>query len=202
MANVDSAFGLRPVGHLQGLDWSDKINWYYVPATDSTAIFQGDLVTHQGTSDAAGKFPTVAQAAAGDVDLVGVAVAFRTDPPDSQPVSLAGDNDIPRKEYRPASKAYYIGVVDDPYVIFEAQEDGNAGIAGIGSAFDVVVGSGSTTTALSGMEIDSDTSSATDGQLKVLRAAYTVDGSNDATAANANWLCIINEHLYKQVQAV
>jgi hypothetical protein len=44
MANVDKAFGLRPLGNLSGTG-SQKQYGYEIADNQSGAIFQGDLVT-------------------------------------------------------------------------------------------------------------------------------------------------------------
>ena len=112
MANSDTPFGFKPVKHLNGSPWNGKVNVYYVPATDATAMFKGDAVKLAGAADTTGKFPTVAQAAATNA-ICGVVVGFGDNPytmihPDS-----------PNTDYRAASTAMYVFVVDDPYVIFE-----------------------------------------------------------------------------------
>lgn len=189
MANPDAAFGLRPVGHLYGLDWANKMETFYCPATDSTAIFKGDLVNQNGTADATGRWLNVDQTAAGETTIIGVAWAFSTVP------QIGADPTNLERIYRPASTAMYIKVITDPNVIYEIQEDGTIVYGSVGLACDVVVGSGSTTTGLSGMELDSSEVGAT-GQLKILGLAHRDDGSNDI-GANAIWRVVINEHYYR-----
>jgi hypothetical protein len=199
--NVDNPSGFTPVGHLFGLDWSDKIRWYIHPAADSVAIFKGDAVTGGIGSDATGKFKIVKQAAAGasaGAFPLGVAIAFRTDAPDSQPVSLVAGNEIPRKEFCPADTLMYIGVVDDPYVIFEIQEDSVSEsiiAAEVGANCDFIVGTGSAVTALSAMELDSNTAAAT-STLGVRILELSNDQKN-TIGTNAKWRVIFNEHLYR-----
>jgi len=188
MANLDTPFGFKPVKHLLGTPWNGKTNVYYVPSTDGTAIFKGDAVKGAGSADATGKFPSVAQAAAGDL-IRGVVVGF-------------GDNpytmlhpDTPNRDYRPASTAMYVFVVDDPFVIFEIQEDStgnNLAAAQVGLSANVVVGTGSTATGKSAMELDSsDTATDTTGQCKILRV---VDREDNALGTNCKWEVLIVEH--------
>ena len=195
------AFGLKPVRYKDGSPWNGAANLYYVPSSDATAIYLYDAVKSAGSGDAAATgVPTVAQAAAGDT-IRGVVVGFCPTTPGHlttalQPPSTEGP------QYRPASTAMYLWVVDDPNVIFEVEEDGDTSslqVTNIGSNADIVVGTGSTTTGLSGMAIDSSSVVATTAQLRLMRLAYRADGSNEASsdgsAGNtAIWEVIINEH--------
>lgn len=192
MANADTPFGLRPVGHLYGQDWSTKLETFYCPVGDSVAIYKGDPVKQNGTADSTGRWLEVAQADGGDTTVIGVAWAFST-------VSqIAADPTDHERDYRPASTAMYIKVITDPYVIYEIQEDSDGGsiaYASVGLACDVTDGTGSSTTGLSGVELDSSEVDTT-GQLKILGLAHRDDGSNDI-GTNAIWRVVINEHYYR-----
>ena len=188
MANLDAPRGFKPIKHLNGSPWNGKANIYYIPATDSTATFIGDAVKSAGSADATGKFPSVAQAAAGD-SIRGVIVGFGT-----TPHMMANPDNLAMK-YRAASTAMYCMVVDDPQVIFEIQEDsvGNSITAAmVGLSTNVVVGTGSTTTGKSAMELDSsDTGTDTAGQCRILRL---VDREDNALGDHAKWEVLIGEH--------
>lgn len=187
MANLDTPFGFKPVKHLMGSPWNGKINTYYVPATDSVAMFKGDAVKSAGSADATGKYPTVTQATAAAA-IRGVVVGF-------------GDNpytmihpDTPNRDYRPASTAMYVYVVDDPFIIFEIQEDsvGNDMDADmVGLSTDITVGTGSTVTGKSAMELDSSDTATAAGQCKILRV---VDREDNALGTNCKWEVTIIEH--------
>jgi hypothetical protein len=206
MANTDNPSGLRPVGHLLGLDWSEKITWYFHPATDNVAIGLYDLVTPISTgAEATGEYPLCEQADATDALLAGVAVAFRTDAPGAHKTSLAGSDSSSRLEYCPASTACYIGVLTDPYVIYLVQEDSvgaNLAAADVGLNIDVTVAAASATTGLSQMEIDSNGGSGPitgTAQLRILGLADPMlcPNNTNAIGANAKWLVLINEHVFK-----
>lgn len=187
MPNSDTPFGFKPVKHLIGSPWNGKTNVYFVPSTDGTALFKGDAVKSAGAADTTGKYPTVAQAAAGDV-IRGVIVGF-------------GDNpftmirpDTPNAVHRAASVAMYVFVVDDPFVIFEIQEDsvGNSiGTAMVGLSTDIAVTAGSTVTGNSGMELDSSDTATALGQCKILRA---VNRENNELGNYCKWEVTIIEH--------
>ena len=179
MANADTPFGLRPVRYFSGAPYNGAANLYYVPSSDSTAIFIGDAVKLAGSADADG-IPSIAQAAAGDT-LIGVVVGVQADTRDSL-------------TYRAASTERYVWVADDPELLFLAQEDSAGGAlaaSNVGNNVDLVVGSGSTGTGMSGMELDSSTAATTTAQVRVVRLWNSPD---NAIGNQAKWLVRIVEH--------
>lgn len=184
MANVDRVNGFRPYRYLSGAKYNGKISKYVTDG--STALFVGDLVKLSTTGTADG-LRTVVQAAASDA-VIGVVVGFQPD--------YANLNAAP---YRLASTTRIAFVVDDPNVLFEAQEDGDTDPleqADLGLNVNFVVGSGSTTTGQSGMEIDSDThgTSAT-LPLKLIEVVQRVDNEFPTGGqANTRWVVKLNNH--------
>lgn len=189
MANGNSPFGLKPVRHRNGAPYNGAVNLYYVPASDSTAIFIGDAVKSAGSADATTGVPTVAQAAAGDT-IRGVVVGVVPDTAQSL-------------TYRAASTARYLLIADDPDLEFEVQEDAVGGalaLASVGLNADIVVGSGSTTTGLSAMQLDTSTVTTSSAQLRILGFVNRVD--NEFASANAKVRVMINEHELKATTGV
>ena len=187
MANSDAPSGFKPIKHLNGNPWNGKVNVYYIPATDATATFVGDAVKSTGSATSDGLYPTVAQAAAGDA-IRGIVVGFSDQPY----VSVNTDN--LNEKYRAASVARYAFVVDDPDVIFEVQEDSDGGsiaAASVGLSCDFVVGSGSTVTGKSGMEIDSSDVATAAGQFKLLRVSNKV---GNELGDYCKWEVLFREH--------
>ena len=188
MANTDTPFGFKPVKHLNGAPWNGKANVYYIPSTDNTAVFVGDAVKGAGSADATGKYPSVAQATAGAA-VIGVVIGFGDNP------YTMTHPDSPNRSYRPAATAMYAFVVDDPQVIFEVQEDSDANsitAAMVGLSTNFVVGSGSTTTGRSAMELDSsDTATDTAGNCRILRLANREDNE---LGNYAKWEVLFGEH--------
>ena len=192
MANVDRPNGLTPVKMLTGAPYNGQFNTYVADAGDPTALFIGDAVKLPDTgSDSAGEtvfgrdtegMQHVIQAAAGDA-ILGVVVGF----------SPLQDNLMTR--YRVASTARLVYVVDDPNVIFEIQEvsGGTALVAAdVGLNANVVVGSGSTTTGLSAMELNNASENTTATlQLRILGLSPKPD---NAIGEHAKWLVKINNH--------
>jgi len=203
MANVDRPRGLIPVQMFDGSPWNGKTNTYYVPSSDTTAIFVGDIVKHGGTSGAAGVFvngidcegiPTcvVCTDGTGTTDTpVGVVVGFL--PKQSDPTVL----------YREASTSRIALVVDDPNVIFEAQEDATGtpiAAASIGLNVEFTTTAGSTTTGMSAMELDSsNVGTTTTTPLRILRLSKRVDNHLNTAGAGddeAKFLVKFNVHAF------
>ena len=185
MANADTPFGLRAVGHPSGLS-NARVRAYYVPATYATALFPGDPVTKTGTSNTAevsapgigtmpiGTMPEVNKTAAGDGNAItGVIVAVAADP------------DGLGRRYLPASTGGVVFVNDDPRTEFEIQADGTIAAAQVGlNAVLIYTNTGDTDTGQSGAELDtsSDAPAAdASNQLTILSVVPRADneaGSN------------------------
>jgi hypothetical protein len=194
MANADTPFGLRPVRYLNGAPWNGQVSRYLLPSSDGTATFIGDLVKLAGDAGASGLMvdgvpayglPTIAQSAAADGG-VGVVVGF--EPIKTSLTTL----------HRAASTARIAYVVDDPNVVFEIQEvSGGTALtsAAVGLNANVVVGTGSTTTGLSAMELNNATEAVTVSlDLKILRLVQRED--NDY-GEHAKWEVLINNHYFR-----
>lgn len=169
------AIGLRPVRYKSGAPYNGAANTYFVPASDSTALFVGDPVIIAGGGDANG-VSTVTRAAAG-ARITGVVVGFSANPSDTTDGAL-------ETGYRAASTAAYVLVADDPALLFEAEEDAVGGAlaaADIGLNVDVVAGSGSTVTRRSGYLLDSSTKATDAAGLRIVGFSQRVNntiGSN------------------------
>lgn len=197
MANVDSRFGLKPVGHLLGLNWSDKVMKCYIPSTDSTrAFFIGDAVDLAGSADATGRYPTVTVVTVGATyPIFGVIVGFE---PDQDNLSL---------KHRLDDTSRYCYVCVDPYVIYEIQACSSAVLAATTVGLNgvlVATHAGDAATGLSGLELDSGAATAPAAnatyQLFVLGAAPRDD--NDISAVNAKWNVLISLHRLNSVWQV
>jgi hypothetical protein len=179
MANVDRVNGFRLVDANGGVH-NARVKRYNVAAAYATALFIGDAVKLGGSADATG-VATVEQAAAGD-SMVGVIVGIDV------------DKAVPATEhpgYIPASTGGYVLVCDDPSAVYEVQEDGNIGVAGVGQVGDHVVAAGNTTFGTSGMELASTTVGTTGAGWHVLGYAQRPDNE---IGTNAKLLVMINEH--------
>jgi len=193
MANVDRPRGLRPVKHMNGNPYNGEINAYFVPSTDSVAMFIGDPVTLAGSADVSGKYPTVEQAVTGTTNLiVGVVMGFGLTP------EIAAIVDNLEKRYRLANEDMYVFVADDMDLIFEIQEvSGGTALTAdeVGNNVPIAVGSGNTDTGLSGVELENTGETAATEQLRILRLAPGID---NALGEHAKWWVMINEHAFNQ----
>jgi hypothetical protein len=183
MANVDKAFGLRPLGNLSA-SGSQKQYGYEIADNQAGAIFQGDLVTLKDGYIL--QFNPASHTAA-----VGV---------------FNGCNYIDPTTGKPTWKNYYPGgvnitqgkiiadVIDDPNQLFIIQNDGTSAAANYGKNADIVVGTGNTTTGVSANVLDTS-SIATTAALN-LKIVGLWDTPNNSVGANAVVVVKINEHLY------
>ena len=190
MANVDSPFGLRPIGNTVGS--SDfQMTEYLIPDNEGTSIFQGDPVE---IDDNNAGFIAV-QEATTNVDNIGVfnGCLIDSDPSTGKPKfsNFYSQTNITQGKI----KAF---VFDNPYQRFLIQGDSAtaAAAADIGKVADTVAThSGSTTTGISGLELDVSDLQTTDGQLKAI--AFTGDPQNNELAIHANYVVQFNEHAHK-----
>jgi hypothetical protein len=183
MANIDKAFGLRPLGNLSATGAQAQYG-YEIADNQSGAIFQGDLVTiFDGYLV---KFAPATHTAA-----VGVFNGCQyIDPTTGKPTW---------KNYYPGSVNITAGkivadVIDDPSQLFLIQADEDIVQADIGKNADVVGTGGSTTTGVSTMELDSSTIANTAALNLKIVGMYDVPGN--ALGTNAVVVVKINEHLY------
>jgi hypothetical protein len=202
MANVDSPFGLKPVRHLLGLPVNMALTPCYIAASYGTALFVGDPVirvaggsnTAYESAPGAGAFnigtlPNIERATVGDGNRIsGVIVGFAPNPSNLD------------QKHNPASTERIALVNMDPFTVYEIQADGAIPAASVGlNAVLIATHSGSTTTGLSGMELDttSDVPAAdASNQLLILRAVNRED--NDTTIAHAKVEVLINQHTENQ----
>lgn len=196
MANVNAPFGLRPIRYASGAPYNGACNPYF--ATGATgAIYIGDPVVGAGSANSAavqgyeiGQLPTVTVAADGDGDpILGVCVGVLPVTADSL-------------RYRADSTDRIIMVADDPALVFIGQCD-TAGtdwaVTDVGAYANLLVGTGSTYTGLSGWTLDT-----TDGpdpadpsnQLRIMRLHPK---PNNAVGEFAIWEVMINNHMLANV---
>lgn len=185
MANADTPFGLKPVRHLSGAPYNGAADVFSTASGDATAIYVGDPVKLSGTSSTINGvvYADVDQAATGDV-IVGVVVGVLPD--------VATD-----AIYRAASTTRRLLVATDPHLLYEIQEvSGGMALtaAAIGLNADFVVGSGSTVTGKSGVELNNATG-ATINTLALQIVGLQARVDNEA-GEHAKWLVRINRHQF------
>lgn len=195
MANVDNPSGFKVIGHLTDAPVSGCVHAYVVPASDGTALYLGDVVKSGGTMavDSDGKYrPTVTRAAAGDT-MRGIVVGFKS------------DYDNLDLKYRVANTLRTVFVADDPYILCEAQEDGDTtplAAVDMGENVDIIyTGTGSSVTGQSICELDSTTHTSSSAQFRLYDFKKPIKDDNEI-GAWARWIVMPNEHELKSTSGV
>lgn len=180
MANSDVPKGLTPVRYVSGAPYTGACNVYNIPATDTTAVYIGDLVKLAGSATTGG-VPTVTRAVSTNT-VLGVVVGVAA--------TTAGS-----KTYRVASTARNVFVADDPNLIFEVQEvSGGTALAAtaVGLNANWTGTSGSTITGYSNVELDNSTEETTTTlDFQILRLAQKPDNT---IGEHAKWEVRLNNH--------
>jgi len=184
MANVDKAFGLRPLGNLSATG-AQKQFAYEIEDNQSGAIYQGDLVTLSGGYVV--KYDSTLHTAA-----LGV---------------FNGCNYIDPTTGKPTWKNYYPGsvnitagvisaeVVDDPNQLFLIQADEDVVQADIGLNAPIAYTAGSSVTGLSATELDSSLIANTASLVLKIVGFYN-SPSNERATNHVDVVVKINTHLY------
>ena len=197
MANVDRAFGFRPVRYLSGAPYNGAFNRYELPVGESENVMIGDFVK-LASSAPTEEYPAVERLAASGVVtsgvIVGCVVGFEV-----QGTALnAGTPNMDVPLYAREDVKKFLHVADDPALVFEAQEDSVGGaiaVASLGLNVGINCAVGSTTTGASGMEIDSSSVDTTN-TLPLQLMGRVARPDNEADTAEAKYLVRINTHAY------
>jgi hypothetical protein len=177
-----------------GTAFVGTINTYFVPASDATALFVGDLVKLAGDARAASGVPTVTRAGATDQVLgVVVGIAFEGI---GDVTNMPVVTNLNTPVYRAASTDAYILVADDPNLVLEAQVSGSIATADIGLNVSPLIAAGSTVTGNSGFAIDM-TTKATTATLPLKLVGIKNSPDNSVTDTYVRALVTINNHVFK-----
>ena len=202
MANQGSTgFGFRPVLNAAGGSYHGVARPYYIPSTDATAVYIGDAVVTPTTGGsntavvlasgevggavnfAAGTLPLVTRATNGAGNpITGIVVRVGYDPTDNQ-----------RVEYRKASTAAVVWVVNDVGCLFEAKMSAAMASTSVGGTVSMTGSGGSTITGLSAVTLNSasiQTSTGTTEQFRII--AVSRDPLNNDLSSN-------NAHVYVRI---
>jgi len=194
MANANTPFGLRPISYMSGAPWGGAARTYYVPVGNSTALYFGDPVNLVAASSDGNGIPTAEIATGGSAhQILGSFVGISNN---------AGLATIPllqsQTPYLAAGQAAYIYVTDDPFLLYEVQEDSVGGSITSDNASsanaNLIAGAGSTATSESGWLLDSSTvghgGSDPTLQVRIIQALQQVD---NAIGNYCKWLVKINQ---------
>lgn len=183
MANPNAPFGLHPVRHLFG--GLVRPNEYTIADAYNTSLFTGDPVVVTGT----GK--NIARATAGSSGVItGVFAGCKYTETDGSHVF---------SKYWPASTSVLSGstttalVYDDPFILYEIEYDGALVAADIRLMTDLVAGTGSTASGLSGFSCTGVAGS--ENQLKIYGLSNTIrENTKNAYGENAVIEVLIANH--------
>jgi hypothetical protein len=187
---------MKPIFNGDGSPWNGQVVTRYIPSTDNSAYYVGDIVLSASSvgADAYG-VPQVAKAAATDVPR-GVVVGIV---PVNARAGLSGaDGPNLASFYIPATKTqdYYVMVCEDPHTYFAIQGDGTATNQVAAKAnynAKVTVAAPSPARPFSATVIDSSTIATTSTFMLKLCGLLQTGGPN-AFGAYAQWLVRFNAH--------
>ena len=191
MANQDAAFGMRPVGRIGGMPFTGGQSRYRIAADYGTSIFQGDMVA-QVTG---GRVEVHADG--GTVPIVGVFNGCSYTDPTTKEQKFS--NFYPASTNASDIIAF---IIDDPMVIFEVQCNAAFPVADLLGNFDIVYTSaGSTTTGISGAELNvSDGNTTATLPLKAIDISQDPENS-DVSSDATNVHVVIQNHIFGQKSA-
>jgi hypothetical protein len=173
MANVDKAFGLRPLRHINGAPWNGAT--IQCVSTDSTLIGIGDAVDITGTADDDGVIAVTRASVGNPIFGVVVGVEAQTES------SLV---------YKAASTTRYLSVCVDKDVVYAIQSAGTVAKTDIGLCADLdTIANANTATGISTMELSGTMASGT-AQLKIVGIVRSPD---NVLGANVDVEVVINE---------
>ena len=184
MANVDKAYGLRPMGNLSATG-AQKQYGYLIADNQSGAIYQGDLVTLSG----------------------GFIVRYNSTLHTAAVGVFNGCNYVDPTSGKPTWSNYYPGsvnittgqitadVLDDPNQLFSIQADEDVVQADFGLNANIAYAAGSNVSGVSGTELDSSTIANSAGL--VLKLVGVVASPDNTLGQNhVDVIVKINTHLY------
>ncbi len=191
MANQDAAFGMRPVGRIGGMPFTGGQSRYRIAADYGTSIFQGDMVA-QVTGGG-----VEVHADGGTVPIVGVFNGCSYTDPTTKEQKFS--NFYPASTNASDIIAF---IIDDPMVIFEVQCNAAFPVADLLGNFDIVYTSaGSTTTGISGAELNvSDGNTTATLPLKAIDISQDPENS-DVSSDATNVHVVIQNHIFGQKSA-
>lgn len=182
MANTSRIKGFQPVRRMDGSPYTGSFNIYSCPASDGTALYEGDVVKMLASSNADGTKKNVTLAAAGDA-VIGTVVGF----------GVNYDNLALSGQYRVVSTLRDVYVADSPDLVFEVEaSNGTPAITDVGKNINHANGSGSATYNKSGATIDLGTIGT--GATLTFRIIKFVPRPDNEVGASAKYLVKINNH--------
>ena len=193
MANIDAAFGFRPVGKVGSGVNNGGTTMYTIADNANLNAYKGDHVMASGGYIVAGT-------ASGATNVGVFNGCFYIDPTSKKPTwsNYYNQTNVTASGSFSGSTNIDAYIYDDPYYLFEIQSDGTVAKTAIGKNADTILGTSSTVNGQSVTEMDygGTTTIATTAALQLKIIGITKDPENDdASSANANWHIMWNEHV-------
>ena len=192
MANTFAPFGFLHVGFLEGAAPTFGNATKRIAAGNATAIYQGDPVTQLNTG-------YIAQSTAGSTQIHGIFVGCKY-------LSTSQGRTVWRS-YWPGSDAtgdVEAYVINSPQAIFRVQANTNLTLADVGNNGQFAVGTGNTTTGISGSYINGASATTATYPFRIVDLVRDPPGANgtDVTSAN-NWVVVtFNNQDYKSTTGI
>ena len=202
MANANKPAGLVPVKYLNGVSWNGGFNVYYIDSSDTHAYAIGDPVATSTGKASVNGISAVTLATAGATHAIRGVIVTGGGAAGSLASRTYGsgffDPDNLKSTIIPATKTqgYYVGVVDDPNVLFACQEYSGSGstnytAADIGK--NVNLKAGTNNGYISQWVLDDTASSAADATYQ-LQLMDLFNRTDNAFGNYAQFLVRINLH--------
>jgi len=193
MANIDAAFGFRPIGKVGSGVNNGGTTLYTIADNANLTAYKGDHVMASGGYIVAGT-------ASGATNVGVFNGCFYIDPTSKKPTwsNYYNQTNVTASGSISGSTNIDAYIYDDPYYLFEIQTDATVAKTNIGKNADSIIGTGSTVNGQSKHEMDSGstTTIATTAGLQMKIIGITKDPENDdASSANSNWYVMFNEHV-------
>ena len=191
MANVDAAFGFRPVGKVGSGVNNEGTTLCTIADNYDTSVFKGDHVMASGGY-------VIAGTTSGATNLGVFNGCFYIDPTSAKPTwsnYYPADTNVTASGSISGTTTIDAYIYDDPYYLFEIQCDGTIAKTDIGKNADTTLGTSSTVNGQSKTELKTS-GAATTAALQLNVVGITKDPENDdASSDNANWHVMWNEHV-------
>ena len=193
MANIDAAFGFRPIGKVGSGVNNGGTTLYTIADNANLTAYKCDHVMASGGYIVAGT-------ASGATNVGVFNGCFYIDPTSKKPTwsNYYNQTNVTASGSISGSTNIDAYIYDDPYYLFEIQTDATVAKTNIGKNADSIIGTGSTLNGQSKHEMDSGstTTIATTAGLQMKIIGITKDPENDdASSANSNWYVMFNEHV-------
>ena len=180
MANLDAAFGLRPLGKGGGPYDGQTLECFIPTASTTTDVFIGDVVKIGAASSTLGHPGVVVITGAKD-QAFGVVTSFRATP-----------KDLEIQYGKKATERICQVILADSTTFYEVQADGLMEAGDVGLNGELALNAGSAVTGISGYELSANTVTTSIGDMFQI-FGFVDRPDNDLTLTNAKVIVRFND---------